>query len=272
MEPGLVARGDLSEAVGRLSGDPRNWLVGLDFDGTLAAIVARPEDAAVDRDLLPSLERLQRAVGTVAVISGRPRSFLDTQLPGVLALGSYGMELPPGFSHTGAPESFDGEAALDQLAAARRSLLERLPQGTRLESKPYGVVLHYRGADAGFDQGRALELMADVAREHHLELVRGRLVIELKPYGPTDKGRALAMLAERLEASAVVFVGDDLGDIPAWEATRQMSERIPALSVGIASTEVPEEQMAICDLVLADRVQLAALLDAVATRAELLTS
>ena len=56
-----------------LLADPRHALVAADFDGTLAPIVARPRDARAHPGAVPALTALAGAVGTLAVITGRPR-------------------------------------------------------------------------------------------------------------------------------------------------------------------------------------------------------
>ena len=55
-----------------LIADPSHALVAADFDGTLAPIVARPQDARPHPGALAALTALAGAVGTVAVITGRP--------------------------------------------------------------------------------------------------------------------------------------------------------------------------------------------------------
>lgn len=256
------SRGDFSQVVSHLGSDPGHWLIGLDFDGTLAPIVPRPEDARLDSALAPLLARLQGAVGCVAVISGRPRQFLQEQTPGLVNIGSYGLELPEDLFRKCSPERFEPRRAQAALARARALLEPVLPAGARLEIKPFGLVLHYRGAADGFDEAAAANLIAGIAEECGLALVPGRRVMELKPHDAVDKGWALALLAARVEASAVVFCGDDLGDIPAWRATRQLGQRIPALAVGIASPELAVNALTGCDLVLSDRSLLPPFLEA----------
>src|SRR5947209_11222320 len=114
-----MAGGDFSGAIARLGTDPAGWLVGLDFDGTLSPIVPRAEDARLAPELLPTLLRLRDVVGTVAVVSGRPRSYLAAQLPpGLLLVGSYGLELPEDLFPRGAPRQFDVAGARARLEAA----------------------------------------------------------------------------------------------------------------------------------------------------------
>ena len=239
----------------------------LDFDGTLSPIVPRPEDARIDPALEPAIDRLRAAVGWMLVISGRNRAFLDGRLPGLLTIGSYGLELPPELSTAGLPEHFAAESARASLDLAREDLEAVLPSGSRLELKPWGLAMHYRGAGPGFDEGRVIQIANEVAERHGLVVQQGRLVLELSPPDAVDKGWALALAAARFQPSAVVFVGDDLGDVPAWEATRQLGERIPSLAVAIASSELPRGALASCDLVLEDRALLQPFLEALATTA-----
>lgn len=186
----------------------------------------------------------------------------------MLMLGSYGLELPPELSATGLPDGFPAEAVRAKLAAARADLeraIARFP-ASRLEVKPWGLALHYRGAGPRFDGVAATRLVESVGGAHNLKVQPGRLVLELKPREAVDKGWAMGQLVEVLVPSAVVFVGDDMGDQAAWEAIRAMP--IPALAAGIASPELPADALAACNLVLEGRGELAPLLEALIDAAE----
>ncbi|MFN2465173.1 MAG: trehalose-phosphatase [Candidatus Dormibacteria bacterium] len=260
---------DIPAAISLLEGtDPSRWLVAFDFDGTLSPIVARPEDAYLDPALPSLLHRLTSAVGWMAVVSGRNRDFLVGRVPGVMVIGSYGLELPPELSATGLPHGFPAADVRRRLAAAREELEARLPSlpGGRLEVKPWGVALHSRGAGPELDAELADRLAGEVAERNGLVLQRGRMVNDLKPREAVDKGWAIRHLAEALRPSAVVFAGDDLGDGPAWEATRALG--VAALTVGIASAELPLDTFAGCDLVLEGQGMVSELLAALLTAAQ----
>ncbi len=63
-----------------------------------------------------------------------------------------------------------------------------------------------------------------------------------------------------------MFVGDDLGDTPAWEALLDAGEKIPCLNVGISSAETPGDALRLCDVVLEGRAGLAQFIKALADR------
>jgi trehalose 6-phosphate phosphatase len=64
------------------------------------------------------------------------------------------------------------------------------------------------------------------------------MVLELRPAG-SDKGGALRGLAEQSQPSAVMFTGDDLGDLAAFDAVDQLrTQGVPGLLVCSGSDEV----------------------------------
>jgi trehalose 6-phosphate phosphatase len=77
-----------------------------------------------------------------------------------------------------------------------------------------------------------------LAEGHGLEVHPGRLVLELRPPG-FDKAGALLSLCDPAP-SAVLFAGDDVGDLSAFEAVEQLRQRgVPGLLVCSGSDEGP---------------------------------
>ena len=222
--------------------DPGRALISLDFDGTLSPIVADPAAARAHPGAVAALRRLAPLAGTLAIITGRPAPAAVEYgrfdlVPGLIVLGHYGRERWAGGTLT-AP------AAAPGVAAARRQLPGVLaaagaPEGTWAEDKGDALAVHTRRA-ARPDE--ALELLraplASLAERAGLAVEPGRFVIELRPAG-ADKGSALENLAQERAAGAVLFCGDDLGDVPAFRAVRSLrAAGIPGLAVCSGSAEV----------------------------------
>jgi trehalose 6-phosphate phosphatase len=130
------------------------------------------------------------------------------------------------------------------VAAARGRLPDVLaaagaPEGTYVEDKGAAVAVHTRRTadpSATFDALR--DPLAELAGEVGLVVEPGRFVHELRPAGG-DKGDALRTLVHQRPPSAVVFVGDDLGDLAAFDAVdRLRADGTPGLLVCSGSTEV----------------------------------
>jgi trehalose 6-phosphate phosphatase len=110
--------------------------------------------------------------------------------------------------------------------------------GVEVEDKGLSLTLHYRTRPA---IGPAVHDLAHrLARTHGLDVRPARMSVELHPPVPTDKGTVVHHLVETLPATeAVLFVGDDVGDVPAFDALgalRAGGRRTLALAV--ASSEL----------------------------------
>ncbi len=182
----------------------------LDFDGTLVDIAMRPDAVQVPPGLVEILRSLQHQLGgALAVISGRPISQIDGYLA-PLRLGVAGV-------HGAERRRADGslvQAPVESLAEALRAatrLAARHP-GLRLEVKRGALALHYRLAPALEEE--CLQAMAQAAHARPgLALLRGKMVVEVKPAG-VSKGQAIeAFLREAPFAGRrPVFIGDDQTD------------------------------------------------------------
>ena len=83
--------------LARLAAEPAEAGLFLDFDGVLAPIVERPEDAAAPPETRAELERLVARYALVAVVSGRAGDDVRARVgvEGVVCVGSHGLELEP---------------------------------------------------------------------------------------------------------------------------------------------------------------------------------
>src|SRR5947209_16109672 len=119
-------------------------LIAFDFDGTLAPIVERPEDARVPDAMADAL----RALATrhpVAVISGRDADDLQARLgfDARWIVGNHGAE----YAGLDVAEAAAARAALDTWRGridAERAALDAL--GVEVEEKRLSTALHYRRA------------------------------------------------------------------------------------------------------------------------------
>lgn len=250
-----------------LLADPGRALIAADYDGTLAPIVARPQDARPQPGALAALTALAGEVGTLAVITGRPA-------PDAVALG--GLETVPGLvvlGHYGAQRWRDGELtaappppAVAEARAALPGVLRAAgaPEGTWVEDKAQAVAVHTRGAaDPQAALDRLREPLGELAARLGLAAEPGRFVIELRPPG-VDKGSALTGLAGERAARSVLYCGDDLGDLSAFAAVRSLrADGVPGCTVASASDESPQVAAA-ADLVVAGPEGVVRLLTALA--------
>jgi trehalose 6-phosphate phosphatase len=226
--------------------DPSNALAALDYDGTLSLITRRPEEAFPAPGALEALRLLADRVGSVVLITGRPIDQL-LQLTGIrddpagaklTVLAQYGLQRWDG--HSG---QITSPEALPGVEGARRELAELLaeagtPEGVTMEDKGQALVLHTRqSAEPAANLDALTPRVSAIAARAGLEPHPARNALELRPPG-YEKGGALRSFTAETGAKSVLFIGDDVGDLPALAALHDLrADGIP--SIGVVS-DAPE--------------------------------
>jgi len=251
--------------------DPGRTLLALDFDGTLSPIVDDPATAYIHPGSLAALRRLGRVLGRIAIVTGRPVAQVRAlgrfeEQPGlerVIVCGQYGAELWD--AATGESRSPARPEAVAELAALLPDWLrEHGAERIRIEDKQLAIALHTRGVAPGLLDELAPQIDALAARLG-LHVEPGRQVIELRSFD-IDKGRSLRWLVDTLDPRAVVYAGDDLGDLPAFrEALVLREEGLDVTLVCSASVE-QDALVPLSDVVLDGPDEVAAWLAALADR------
>ena len=256
----------LAHVVKALQADLPRALIALDFDGTLAPIVADPADSRPAPGTLEALGVLARAGAQIAVITGRDaRTAVELggfdAVPGLIVEGLYGAE-------SWQAGELSAPAEPPELAELRGQLPAVLATHTVdpavwIEDKRLSLVVHARRAadpEAAIAAARArsAQLAADLGLETH----DGRDVLEVRLPG-YDKGAVLRRLVERFAPAVVLFAGDDLGDLPAFAAIRALRAR-GHLAWGIAASAEVAAVSDAADLHVAGPSELVALLTRIA--------
>lgn len=224
-----------------LVADPAGALVALDYDGVLAPIVEDPTLALPAPGAMEVLRRLAGRIGTLAVVTGRPAAQVVeigdlASIPGVIVEGQYGAERWVGGELTTPDEPAAVTAARAGLPGALAAA--GADPAVWVEDKRLALVVHARRtADPDAELARLEPALLAFARRHGLEPHPGKMVVELRPPG-FDKGGTLRRLVAAASPAAVLFAGDDLGDVPAFEAVAGLrAAGVPGLSVASASPE-----------------------------------
>ena len=251
---------------------PADAMLAFDFDGVLSPIVDDPEHAVAHPDVVPVLRRLAPSFRALAIVTGRPAEtvvrlggFADVpELAGLLVVGHYGEERWD--AETGQITAPPVPHGVEDVRHALPGRLQRwgAPPGTTIEDKGRAVAVHFRRTT---DPAAAAELLTprliELARAHDLAVQPGRMVVELKPPG-MDKGAALRTLVAEVGVRSVAYTGDDLGDLPAYDAVDELRRNdLDGLLVCAGSTEVTALAER-ADLVVDGPPGVVALLDALA--------
>lgn len=243
----------------------------LDFDGTLAPIVADPQAVKADPAAAAAIDELAGSVAFVACVTGRPaltaRRLLGAE--GIAYTGLHGAEvLAPGAAEPETPPAFlaDGERVQAIIAAARAEPAGL--GGLEVEEKGPIVALHWRSvADPARAEARAREI-GRRAEAAGLRSGEGRSVLEIRPAQEVTKGDGVAaLLAAHPAARHVIFAGDDVTDLDAFAALRRLvaaGSLDSATLIAVSGTDAPPAVAAAADLVLPSPAALGAFLEALA--------
>ena len=231
--------------VERLAADPAAAGLFLDFDGVLAPIVDRPEDAEPPPETRAELERLVGTYALVAVVSGRAGEDVRARLgvDGVVCVGSHGLELEP---------------QADRWRRTLAGFAADAPWPEReIELKGLAIAFHFRDREDVQQAVLELDAIAESAREEGLVTRYGRKVLEVLPPVGSHKGTAVRRLLDEHGLRRALAAGDDTTDIDSFAALDGLEV---ALRVAVASAESPSALLEAADLVVESTEEFLALL------------
>ncbi len=176
----------------------------------------------------------------VAILTGRRSEEVAglVDVPGLRYYGLYGME-------EAAPELLTAVASLAEAAAAA------VP-GAWVEDKRESIAVHYRQATDPAEARVALvRSLREVASSAGLEVVQGKMVVELVPAGRPRKGGAVERLVGEHALRAALFAGDDEADLDAFAALDRLgSNGLLAVKVAVRGDETPPSLLDSADVVV----------------------
>lgn len=185
-------------------------LLMLDYDGVLAPIVDRPEQAMPAPEVLKVLQQLAAQTGVkIVIISGRDRKTLE----GWLGMLPVDMSAEHGHFYK---ESGAWRAALEadmtwraDVEAVMQQLVSDFP-GSHIELKQASLVWHYRQVRVPIDAAAVRQRLEQAARGRAV-CMPGKRVMDVRAPG-TDKGQAARHWYERGSWDFVLCIGDDVTD------------------------------------------------------------
>lgn len=197
-------------------------LILLDFDGTLAPIVDRPEKAKLPEETKQILKRLSEKENFyLGVISGRELSDIKTKIgiPNIIYGGNHGLE-----------GEFFGKKFIHPDAKKIKLLLRRIYkildniaqifEGVLIEDKKIALGFHYRMADKKHIKQIKILLqnqLKDFWDHKLISIIEGKKEIDILPKTEWNKGDFAKLIIDAIYSKTklhpvVVVIGDDTTD------------------------------------------------------------
>ena len=213
-------------------------LVALDFDGTLAPISPHPDDARPLPGVLEVLRDVRATGAALAIVTGRSVATLLRvsgfgAVPGIVIYGLHGVER----WENGQLRAPATPAGIGELRLSLPKIVASVADDPAvwIEDKELSLVVHTRLTSEPDRLAAALrDPVTEAAAAAGLEVRPGKEVLEIVIPG-IDKGTAIRELIGA-GTSAVLYAGDDVGDLPAFREVNGWSARSgrPKLAVAVS--------------------------------------
>lgn len=211
----------------------RKRLILLDYDGTLAAIELRPEDAKPTQELIQLLQQLASDPANHVVInSGRDHFTLEKwlgNLPVSMAAEHGAFYKENGIWHKNANDTEWGAG----IQSILQMFIDKTPH-SHLEIKETALAWHYRESDTWLGTMRAQQLvntLASVCIRQKLQILQGDKVVEIKS-SAYNKGSEVSRLMSNAHYDFILAMGDDTTDEDMFQV---LPEEAATIKIGSVS-------------------------------------
>ena len=208
-----------------------------DMDGTISPIPRDFLETPIPPPTLPQLTELASRLDLLAVISGRKAGALREiiNIPGVEYIGHYGMEW---WANGQAVLHPDVTASLSDMRAlaAELEFLHSI-DGVIIQDKGASISVHYNTVQQpSTAKQQILDFLEKSPHIKNLRLMDEKTNIGIVPKLDIDKGTAVTGLIQQYHLRSALYLGDDIGDLPAFRAIRVAREKQEFMGLAVLVT------------------------------------
>jgi trehalose 6-phosphate phosphatase len=238
-----------------------------DIDGTISPYISAryPQQAP----LYPGVEALLRQAqkyAHVAVLTSRAadNAAAMVNVDDVMYIGTYGVEWRYGLPGRNPIEILpEAEAYIEpskRLLDLVEEKLSALP--LILERKLLGGAIHYyRCSDLRQAHQQIISLLEEPVQQANMRFGEGEWTVEIKPPLSEEKGLALRRFVQQFQLNGVIFAGDDLPDLTAFQAvSRLRNAGVAGLSILVQHSNTPNILIEHADIVVREVEEMVELL------------
>jgi trehalose 6-phosphate phosphatase len=224
-----------------------------DMDGTISEIPNNFLEKTFHPIILPQLSQLVSQVELVAIVSGRKTENLKeiVNIEGVKYIGNYGMEW---WENNQAVLHPDVTASLSSMRAMAKELETlRSINGIIIQDKWATMSVHYHMClQTETAKQRILDLLEKSPHIQNLRLMDEKTNIGIVPRINIDKGTAVIELINEYNLKSAIYLGDDIGDVPAFRAIRQARKdsNFNGLAILVIGPDTPRTSLDEADFTL----------------------
>lgn len=216
-----------------------------DIDGTISKIVLDPDKAVISRIMKNTLRKLVNKFQLVGIITGRnvrnAKEMLEVD--GLLYIGSHGLEYLK-----------DDEIYIEPEVEEYLPIIKKVAQDIQTEElcsikdilfQEKGICLsvHYRKCeDPEGTRRKILDVINELEGLENFKITEGRKVVDIRPKIGHDKGTILEKLVFENAVEKIIYLGDDVTDVDAFNKLKKLKGegKVNGVGIVVVSEEVPE--------------------------------
>jgi trehalose 6-phosphate phosphatase len=224
-----------------------------DVDGTLSPTAPTPAQARVSPACRRHLARLCQQIALVAAVSGRTATQAKemVNVRGMVYIGNHGLER---LANDRVEIIEDARGYLEAVQAAISELSRLLTtEGITVENKGITATVHYRRSpDPRLAEKHVLEVIRNSPKANQLQVMPGRMAVNLLPPVAANKGTATRELITGYHLRRGIYLGDDVTDIDAFRAIHAAPPEtdFKGWAIAVTSRETPPDLIREADFTL----------------------
>ena len=217
-----------------------------DIDGTISKIVLDPYEATISQIMRATLKKLVNKFQLVGIITGRNVRNAEEMLEveGLLYIGSHGLEYLK-----------DDEIYIEPEVEEYLPLIQKVAQNIQTEEELCNIknilfqekglcfTVHYRKCeDPEGTRRKILDAINELEGLEKFKITEGRKVVEIRPKIGHDKGTILEKLLFENALEKIIYLGDDVTDVDAFNKLKELKEesKVNGAGIVVVSEEVPD--------------------------------
>ena len=216
-----------------------------DIDGTISKIVLNPDEAIISQIMENTLRKLANKFQLVGVVTGRSvknaKEMLNVE--GLLYIGSHGLEYLKDDQSYIEPELEKYLPIIKKIAQNVQNSESCDIKGILFEEKGTCFTIHYRKCkDQEGTRRKILEAINGLGELENLKITEGRKIVEIRPKIGHNKGTILEKLVFENALEKIIYLGDDVTDVDAFNKLKELKKdgKVNGLGIVVVSEEVPE--------------------------------
>ena len=217
-----------------------------DMDGTISPIPHNFLQTPIPPPTLPQLTALVSHFDVLAIVSGRTSEAVKdiVNIEGIKYIGHYGMEQ---WDNNQAILHPDAGAYVPSMRALAKELEPlRSIKGLIIQDKWATISIHYHmSPQPEIVKQQILDLLMKSPYIKNLLIMDEKTNIGIVPRVSIDKGTAVTNLIQQHNLKGAIYLGDDIGDAPAFRAIRMAKRNrgFDGLAILVTGAETSQDML-----------------------------